>query len=203
MSKSHPEHERYPDAYHDIYSRTTFGIWMYLLSDFILFGTLFATYVVLRNNVFGGPTARDLFDLRSALIQTLILITASFTVGIAGASAHRRNKHLTISLFTLTFLLGIAFMWMELAEFSRLVGEGNSWKISAFLSAYFTVVGTFGIHMIFALLWVPILIIPVWKEGLTPVSIRRLTCLKIFWQFLSIIWIFIFSFIYLLGVKYD
>ncbi len=193
-------HEPYPDAYHDAYSRTTFGFWLYLLTDFILFGSLFATYAVLHNNTFGGPGAGQLFHLPFNLIQALILLTASFTVGLGGASAHRRKKSWTIALFGLTFLLGAIFLWMQFDEFSRLIQSGNGWQRSAFLSAYFTLVGTFALHMVFALLWIFVLLVPVCIQEIDAVCIRRLTCLKMFWQFLNIVWVFIFCFVYLMGV---
>ncbi|MBI2811726.1 MAG: cytochrome c oxidase subunit 3 [Candidatus Melainabacteria bacterium] len=193
------QHEKYPDPYHDAYSRSVFGFWVYLLTDFILFGSLFATYAVLHNNTFGGPPASELFHLHYALAETFVLLTCSFVVGLAGAAAHRRDKKLTISLFAATFVLGIIFMGMEISEMSRLIESGNSWQRSAFLSSYFTLVGTHGVHILFGLLWIPILLFPVLREGLTAVSIRRLTCLRMFWQFLNIVWIFIFSFVYLMG----
>lgn len=194
-------HESYPDTHHDTYSRTLFGFWMYLLSDFILFGSLFATYVVLRDSTFGGPSAADLFHLPYALVQTLILLVSSFTIGIGAAFAHRNNKNWTIILFAITLLLGCVFVGMEFAGFKHLVDTGNGWQRSAFLSGFFTLVGTHGIHMLFAILWILVLIVPVCKDGLTSASIRRLSCLKMFWQFLNIVWIFIFSFVYLMGVK--
>jgi len=193
-------HEVYPDPHRDLYSRTTFGFWVYLLTDFVLFGTLFATYAVLAKSTFGGPCVRDIYDLPYTLAPVLILLVSSLTIGLGTAMAHRKNKRWTIILFLLTFLLGILFTGMELSDLIQLVKEGHSWKKSAFLSAYFTLVGTHGVHMIFALLWVIVLILPVIREGITHVSLRRLTCLKMFWQFLNIIWVFIFSFVYLLGV---
>jgi len=193
------KHEPYPDAYHDAYAKTIFGFWIYILTDFILFGTLFATYAVLHNNVFGGPSARELFSLPFVFIQTLVLLVCSYTVGMAGAAAHRRDKKLTYLFFGITFLLGVVFTWMGIADFSRLIQAGHDWRGSAFLGAYFTLVGTHTLHMVFALLWIPIFLIPMWKEGLDPVNIRRLTCLKMFWQFLNIVWVFIFSFVYLMG----
>jgi cytochrome o ubiquinol oxidase subunit 3 len=200
MKQSNPiQHEQYPDTHHDAYSRTTFGFWMYILSDFILFGTLFATYAVLHNNTFGGPSGKELFNMPMALLQTLILLICSFTIGLASASAHRKNKNLCLSFLVSTFVLGIIFMGVEFSELSRLIQEGNSWKRSAFLSAYFTVIGTHGIHVLFALLWIPVLGIPVLREGITFVSVRRLTCLKMFWQFINIVWIFIFSFVYMMA----
>ncbi len=193
-------HEHYPDVYHDAYSRTVFGFWIYLMSDFVLFGALFATYAVLNHSVFGGPPACELFHLPFTLNQTLLFLVSSLTIGLGGAAAHRQNKRATLALFAVTFLLGCIFMGMELTEFSRLLNTGNRWDRSAFLSAYFTIVTTHGLHVIFGLLWIIILLVPVWREGISHVSLRRLTCLRMFWQFLNIIWMFIFSFVYLLGV---
>lgn len=193
-------HEPYPDKHHDAYSRTVFGFWLYLLTDFVLFAVLFATYIVLQNSTFGGPSAKDLIDLPFTFIQSLVLLTSSFTIGLAGALAHRQNKKGTIIFFAITFLLGVAFLWMEFSRFSALISEGYTWKPSAFLSAFYTLIGTHALHMIFALLWVIVLIIPVCIYGVTPVSIKRLTCLRMFCQFLNVIWMFIFTFVYLAGV---
>ncbi|MBI3236262.1 MAG: cytochrome c oxidase subunit 3 [Chlamydiales bacterium] len=192
---------KYPDTHHDTYSRTVFGFWVYLLTDFVLFGTLFATYAVLGRNTFGGPGAKELFDLGDVLQRTLVLLLASFTAGLAGASAHRRCLPRTLLFFSLTFLLGILFMVMQYAEFESLITSGNSWQRSAFLSAYFTLLGTYAIHIIFGLLWTLVLILPICFQGISPVDIRRLTCLRMFWQFLNIVWIFIFTFVYLIGAK--
>lgn len=195
-------HENYPDTHHDAYSRTTFGFWVYLMSDFILFGALFAAYVVLSNSTFGGPSAKDLFHLPFTLVQTLLLIFGSFTAGLAGASAHRQQKNRTLLFFGLTFLLGSAFMGMELNEFSRFSSAGNGWDQSAFLSAYFTLIATHGLHVLFGLLWIIVLLIPVCLEKeISQASVRRLTCLRMFWQFVNVIWVFIFSFVYLMGVR--
>jgi cytochrome o ubiquinol oxidase subunit 3 len=193
-------HEHFPDPHRDLYSRTTFGFWIYLLTDFVLFGTLFATYAVLCRSTFGGPSAKDLFQLPFTLMPALVLLISSLTVGLGAATAHRKEKNRTMALFAITFLLGIIFVGMELSGLVRLVNSGNGWQMSAFLSAYFTLIGTHAIHMLFALLWIIILLLPVGFEGITSVSLRRLTCLKMFWQFLNIIWVFIFSFVYLLGV---
>jgi cytochrome o ubiquinol oxidase subunit 3 len=194
------DHEQFPDTHHDIYSNTIFGFWLYLLTDFILFGSLFAVYVVLKDSVFGGPSAQDLFSRPFALVQALLMTFASFTAGVAGAYAHRENKKMTIFYFLLTFLLGLAFLGMQASEFHRVLSMGHSWKDSAFLSAYFSLVGTFGIHVIFALLWTPVILFPIWKEGINIVSLRRITCLKMFWQFINLVWIFIFTIVYLMGV---
>jgi len=193
-------HEHFPDPHRDLYSRTTFGFWIYLLTDFVLFGTLFATYAVLHRSTFGGPSVRDLFEVPYTLAPALILLMSSLTVGLGSAMAHRKDKKWTMLLFGITFLLGALFLFMEGGDMARLVHSGAGWEKSAFLSAYFTLVGTHAVHVIFGLLWVLVLLYPVWREGITSVSLRRLTCLKMFWQFLNIIWIFIFSFVYLLGV---
>jgi len=199
---THPSqavHESYPDTHHDIYTKTVFGFWLYLLTDFILFASFFATYAVLYKGTYGGPSGRELFNLPVVLLQTFILLTSSFTSGFAGALAHRKNKMGTIALFLITLLLGCIFTWMEFDEFARFIHEGNSWKKSAFLSAFFTLVGVHGIHMCFAMLWVFVLLFPVFREGLTPVNIRRLTCLRMFWQFLNVVWVFIFTMVYMGG----
>jgi cytochrome o ubiquinol oxidase subunit III len=192
-------HEMSPDTHHDPYSKTVFGFWVFLMSDFILFGTLFATYAVLNGGTYGGPSAGELFSLPFNLAQTLVLLLCSFVSGLAGAAAHRRRRNWTLALFGLTFVLGALFLGMMLTEFSGLIAAGHAWHQSAFLSAYFTLVGTHGVHLLFGLLWIPVLLIPVWKEGIGHATLRRLTCLRMFWQFLNIVWIFIFSFVYLMG----
>lgn len=193
-------HEGYPDTHHDPCSRTTFGFWLYLLTDFVLFGTLFACYAVLRKSTFGGPSAAEVFRDSPALTLTLLLLVCSFTAGLGGAYAHRREKTKAIALLGATFFLGLVFTWIEWADMSRLVQMGHSWKNSAFLSAYFTIMGTHAVHMVFALLWTLVLLFPLWREeSISHVSVRRIICLKMFWQFLNIVWIFIYSFVYLMG----
>ncbi len=194
-------HEVYPDPHHDVYSKTIFGFWIYLLTDFVLFGILFATYAVLQDSTFQGPSAKDLFNPSYNLVQTLILLTSSLTVAFGGAFAHRRKKGMTIVFFVLTFILGLIFADMQYHEFSHVIQLGYSWKTSAFLSAYFTLVFTHTIHILVGLLWIIVLIIPVCVYKVTNESVKRLTCMRMFWQFLNIVWIFIFTMIYLLGVK--
>jgi len=191
--------ESFPDTHRDSYSKTIFGFWVYLLTDFVFFATLFASYIVLHNNTFGGPAGRELFHLPSVLWQTTILLTCSFTSGMAGAYVHRKQKNGALLWLFITFLLGLAFIGMEFSEFSRLHASGNGWARNAFLSAYFTLVGTHGIHVLFALLWSIAYAWPLLKGDFSHVTIRRVTCLRIFWQFLSVVWVFIFSIVYLLG----
>jgi len=183
----------------ETYSKTIFGFWTYLMTDCILFATLFATFLVLHKNTFGGPGAKELFSLPFALTETLILLTSSFTCTLSKLAAFRNDKNKVIAWFAVTFLLGVAFIAMELNEFAHLVHDGNSWQRSGFLTAFFTLVGTHGLHISTGLLWMIILIVPVFRNGLTPVSLKRLTCLRMFWHFLDIVWIFIFTIVYLMG----
>jgi len=189
------------ETHHDVYSKTIFGFLVYLLTDFMMFATLFATFGVLRHSTYGGPSARDLFHLPFTLTQTLILLVSSLTVGLGGAFAHRQQKNKTLILFGITFLLGIVFIGMEFSEYGQLIRQGASWKRSAFLSAYFTLLGTHAIHVFLGLLWMIVLIIPVFLSGLTEASVRRLSCLRMFWQFLNVVWIFIFAIVYVIGVS--
>ena len=180
-------------------SKTIFGFWVYLMTDCVLFATLFATYAVLRNSTFGGPSGSDLFSLPFVLVETLILLASSFTCGLAMLAAHRKDQTKTLLWFGVTFLLGIAFLSLELTEFSHLVNEGNSWTRSAFLSAFFTLVGTHGLHITAGLLWMAVMMFTITKQGLVNSTLRRLTMLSLFWHFLDIIWIFIFTIVYLMG----
>lgn len=197
MTDHHAVHAKHLE---ETYSKTIFGFWCYLMTDCILFGTLFATYIVLHNNTFGGPGAKDLFSLPFALTETLILLTSSFTCTLSKLAVYRGDKNKVIGWFIVTFLLGLAFVIMEVNEFSNFVHEGHSWRSSGFLTGFFTLVATHGLHISTGLLWMIILIIPVCRHGLTPVSLKRLTCLRMFWHFLDIVWIFIFTIVYLMGV---
>jgi cytochrome o ubiquinol oxidase subunit 3 len=134
-------------------SKTLFGFWMYIMTDCILFASLFATFAVLRNNTFGGSSGKELFSLPFVLTETLILLTSSFTCGLGMLAVHARNRKLVLAFFGLTFLLGLSFLGLELNEFHKLATEGNSWRKSGFLSAFFTLVGTHGAHITIGLIW--------------------------------------------------
>ena len=181
-------------------SMTYLGFWIYLMTDCILFATLFATYAVLHGNTFGGPSAKDLFELPYALAQTMLLLASSFTSGIAMLQQYLNNKKWVMGWFGVTFLLGVAFLVLELNEFHHFSQSGNNWERSAFLSSYFTLVATHGLHITTGLLWMIVLLVPVFRHGLTHVSLKRLTCLRLFWHFLDVVWIFIFTIVYLMGV---
>lgn len=181
-------------------SKTMLGFWIYLMTDCVLFASLFATYAVLHGNTFGGPTSKDLFDLPFVLIETLLLLASSFTAGIAILGLRAGKRAQVMGWFGVTFVLGLVFLIMEITEFAHLANEGNSWSRSAFLSAFFTLVGTHGLHIATGLFWMIVLLVQLMKKGITESVSRRLTLLGMFWHFLDIIWIFIFTIVYLMGV---
>lgn len=180
--------------------KTLFGFWLYIMTDCVLFASLFATYAVLHNNTFGGPSSKTLFDPGSVLAETLVLLTSSFTCGLAMLAVRAKQKRQVIGWFIVTALLGLAFLGIEIHEFVGLVSSGNSWRRSGFLSAFFTLVGTHGLHITIGISWMSAMIIKVWKTGLNRATVRRLNMLSYFWHFLDIVWIFIFTVIYMLGV---
>jgi len=181
-------------------AKTLFGFWTYLMTDCVLFASLFATFAVLRHNTFGGPGGAELFNLPFVLAETLILLTSSFTCGLGMLYANRGFKNISLALFSVTFLLGASFLGLELHEFHKLAIEGNSWRRSGFLSAFFTLVGTHGAHISAGLIWMIVMITRVNLKGLTPRNLQRLKMLSMFWHFLDVVWIFIFSIVYLFGV---
>lgn len=182
-------------------TKTPFGFWVYIMTDCVLFATLFATYAVLRDNTFGGPSGADIFSMPFVLTETLILLTSSFTCGLAMLATHRNDKRQVVLWFIITMLLGIAFLTMELSEFRHLAHEGNSWRRSGFLSAFFTLVSTHGLHITIGLLWMGTLVTQIYRRGLTAAIASRLTLVSLFWHFLDIVWIFIFTVVYLMGAK--
>lgn len=180
--------------------RAEFGFWIYLMTDCLLFGSLFATFAVLRNNTYGGPSGADIFEMPFVLAETLILLTSSFVCGLALLAAKAGKQTATLILFGLTFLLGASFLVMELSEFAKLAHEGHSWQASAFLSSFFTLVGTHGAHILAGLIWMAVMMVRVVQKGLSVNNLRRLSLLALFWHFLDVIWIFIFTIVYLMGV---
>lgn len=179
--------------------KTIFGFWVYVMTDCILFATLFATYAVLRNNVADGPSGRDIFNLPYVLTETLLLLTSSFTCGLMILAA-RAGKLRQVSLWlTVTFALGLSFVTMEITEFVRLVSDGHGWQTSASLSSFFTLVGTHGLHISIGLLWILVMGGFLMRRGLSTHMLRRLEMFSIFWHFLDIVWVFIFTIVFLMG----
>lgn len=181
----------YPDTHHDPYSKTVFGFWVYLLTDFMMFGALFATYVVLRR----PPVPDGLFAMPTVFAQTFLLLGAATASGLGGVAAHRREARSALGWFSAVFVLGAVFFSLELQELMRI-----DWSQSGMLSAYITLLSTHAAHVALGLLWIPVLLVPVWLEGVTSTSLRRLTCLKMFWQFVNVVWLFILGIVYLMEV---
>jgi cytochrome o ubiquinol oxidase subunit III len=176
-----------------------FGFWIYLMTDLIIFGVLFATFIVLRHNTFGGPSGQELFEMPSALAETLILLTSSFTCSVAMIEVHGERKKAALFWFVLTVALGASFLVLEISEFSGFVGKGDSWQRSGFLSSFFTLVGTHGLHIFCGLLWMIVAMVRLWTRPLIESSVSRIYRMALFWHFLDFVWIFIFTVVYAMG----
>lgn len=182
-------------------SKTTLGFWFYLMTDCILFASLFATFAVLRTATAGGVSGREIFSLPLVLAETVILLTSSFSCGIALVSLKQRNVKRMIIALVVTYALGIAFLTIEISEFLKLIHEGHGPGASAFLSAFFTLVGTHGFHITIGLIWLLVLIGVLARRGLSSKLARQLTLFGLFWHFLDLVWIFIFTVVYLIGAS--
>ena len=181
-------------------ARTSIGFWIYLMTDCVLFASLFATFAVLLTATAGGPAGHDIFEPPLVLAETIILLTSSFSCGVALLGLKARNVRQVVTALSVTFVLGVAFLTIELSEFTKLVTEGHSWQVSAFLSAFFTLVGTHGLHIFVGLIWLVTLVTVLLRRGLTDKLSRQLTLFGLFWHFLDLVWIFIFTVVYLIGV---
>lgn len=179
---------------------TLFGFWLYLLSDLMIFACLFATYGVLSRSYAAGPSGRDLFDLTLVAINTGILLVSSITYGLAMIAMQRRSLRGLVGWLAATGVLGLAFLGVELYEFAHLIHLGAGPQRSAFLSAFFALVGTHGLHVLFGVVWLVVLCVQLRRHGITPANARRVACLSMFWHFLDVVWIGVFSFVYLMGV---
>jgi cytochrome o ubiquinol oxidase subunit 3 len=196
ISTTYNEEVKHPDTV----AMQTFGFWLYLMSDLIIFATLFATFAVFSRSYAGGPTGKQLFDLHYTLGETLFLLCSSVAYGLVMLAVHRGKKKWVLLGLVVTFLLGLGFVSMEIYEFYGLVAAGHGPDRSAFLSSFFTLVGTHGTHVTFGLIWMAVMMGQVAVKGLsTPVQ-SRLMRLSMFWHFLDLIWIGIFSIVYLMGV---
>jgi cytochrome o ubiquinol oxidase subunit III len=178
-----------------------YGFWIFILSDIIMFSGLFAAYAVLSPNTAGGPTGRELFDLRNVLIETACLLFSSYTCGLGALSAERQHLDRFYVFAALTFALGAAFLFIEFSEFAGMVSKGAGPSRSAFLSAFFTLVGMHGAHVTSGLLWLIYMVAQVAAKGLRPHVLRRLLCFSLFWHALDIIWVGVFTLVYLIGSR--
>jgi cytochrome o ubiquinol oxidase subunit III len=178
-----------------------YGFWIFLLSDFILFSGLFAAHAVLSSNTAGGPTGAELFNLRNVFIETMCLLFSSYTCGLGALSAERRQSARFLIFAALTFVLGAAFLVIESTEFASIVSKGAGPSRSAFLSAFFTLVGAHGVHVTGGLLWLIYMVAQVVAKGLRPHVLRRLLCWSLFWHALDIVWVGVFTLVYLMGAR--
>lgn len=182
-------------------SKAQLGFWLYLMTDCMLFTSLFATYMILRHSTNGGPGGSEIFSIGFVLIETLILLTSSYMCGLANLAIHNnRMKEFAIYL-GVTIALGVSFLAMELTEFGHLIADGHGWQTSAFMSSFFTLVGVHGLHITIGLLWAAVLIWALYRQGRHEDLLRKFSMFAIFWHFLDIVWIFIFTIVYVMGVR--
>ncbi|CAM3939067.1 cytochrome o ubiquinol oxidase subunit III [Rahnella bruchi] len=192
--EAHAEH-----GHHDAGATKVFGFWIYLMSDCILFASLFATYAVLVNGTAGGPSGKDIFELPFVLVETFCLLFSSITYGFAMLAMNKGNTAGVKGWLFLTFLFGLGFIGMELYEFHHLIAEGFGPQRSGFLSGFFALVATHGLHVTCGLIWILTMMVQVSRRGLTEVNKTRLMCLSLFWHFLDVVWICVFTVVYLMG----
>ncbi|MET0518187.1 MAG: cytochrome o ubiquinol oxidase subunit III [Burkholderiaceae bacterium] len=190
----------YDNGDHHPQQGTLLGFWLYLMSDCLIFAVLFATYAVLGRNYAAGPSGADLFDLPVVALNTAFLLLSSITYGFAMIAMQKNQRNAMLGWLAITAVFGLAFLGLELTEFAHLIHEGAGPQRSAFLSSFFTLVGTHGLHVTFGSIWLLTLMAQVLKHGLTPENKRRLMCLSMFWHFLDVVWIGVFTFVYLMGV---
>ncbi|TWF58626.1 cytochrome o ubiquinol oxidase subunit III [Neorhizobium alkalisoli] len=200
VDKNTPRVYHRPDEEHEHSGGATMlGFWIYLMSDALIFASIFAVYGVLSRNYAGGPAPQQLFELPLVALNTAFLLASSITFGVGMQAMEADDKGRTRFWLAITGLLGLAFLGVELSEFASLIAEGATPQRSAFLSAFFTLVGTHGTHVFFGLIWLVTLFVQIGQRGLTADNKRRIMCLSMFWHFLDIIWIGVFTFVYLFG----
>jgi len=202
LEREHPQHAAEHAASELMTKRIIvgYGFWVFLLSDIIMFSTFFATYAVLVDATAGGPSGQDLFDLRNTAIETACLLLSSFTCGVASIGAQTNRGSWFYGAMTVTFILGAAFIALEVQEFAGLVAQGAGPTRSAFLSAFFTLVGCHGLHVSAGLLWLLTMMAQVFAKGYRADILRRMLCFSLFWHALDIIWVALFTTVYLMGV---
>ncbi|WP_438448019.1 cytochrome aa3 quinol oxidase subunit III [Gorillibacterium sp. sgz5001074] len=176
------------------------GFWIFLGAEIVLFATLFSVYSVLHNRYAGGPTQADMFEIGGVMAQTLLLLTSSFTCGIAILEMRNNNLKRLLVWMAVTLVLGAGFLFMEISEFRHYVHMGATMQTSGYLSAFFVLLGTHGLHVTMGIGWAVLIIIQLLKRGLTPVTARKTFIISLYWHFLDVVWIFIFTFVYLKGM---
>jgi cytochrome o ubiquinol oxidase subunit 3 len=178
-----------------------YGFWIFILSDIVMFSALFAAYAVLAGNTAGGPSGADLFNVRNVFLMTMCLLVSSYTCGLGALSAEQRKPERFLIFAAPTFVLGAAFLFLEISEFVGMIDKGAGPSRSAFLSAFFTLVGMHGAHVSAGLIWLIYMVAQVVAKGLRAAVLRRLLCFSLFWHALDIVWIGVMTLVYLMGVQ--
>ncbi|EIT86979.1 cytochrome o quinol oxidase subunit III [Fictibacillus macauensis ZFHKF-1] len=194
ISKHTHEHEHHHDTF------KLLGFWIFLVTDCIIFACLFAVYAVLRGHTDGDLTGKELFEIKGFTAETFILLTSSFTSGLATLALHKGKKAQLINWLIVTVVLGLAFVGLEVSEFRTMVHEGASISTNGFLSAFFTLVGTHGLHVSFGLIWMTAVILQIRRHGINEKVKEKVTIVGLYWHFLDVVWIFIYTVVYLMGV---
>ncbi|NCC23106.1 MAG: cytochrome o ubiquinol oxidase subunit III [Alphaproteobacteria bacterium] len=195
-----PDAPVYADEHdHDHADVSAFGFWLYIVSDLVLFSALFATYAVLSESFAGGPTGAEMIDLDLIFVSTMLLLFSSLSFGLSLLAMHAGQAKTVLTGLVITFLLGGGFIALEAYEFHHLIVHGAGPTVSAYWSAFFGLVGTHGAHVSAGLVWIAVMVVQVLRKGLNPAVRSRLVRLGMFWHFLDVVWIFVFSIVYLLG----
>ncbi|PWU66792.1 MULTISPECIES: cytochrome aa3 quinol oxidase subunit III [Gracilibacillus] len=176
------------------------GFWIFLGAEIVLFSTLFASYFVLEHNTAGGPAGQDIFVLKDVLIETFLLLTSSFTSGLAIHAMRNHDKKGLLTWMIVTLLLGAGFLYFEINEFLHFIHEGATIQTSGFTAGLFTLLGTHGAHVTFGIIWISLLLVQLVRRGITEKTSSKLFIASLYWHFLDVVWIFIFTFVYLKGM---
>ncbi|WNW13626.1 cytochrome o ubiquinol oxidase subunit III [Pseudomonas sp. DTU_2021_1001937_2_SI_NGA_ILE_001] len=199
-SGAHGHDHGHDDHHHDSGEMKVYGFWLYLMTDCVLFASFFAVFAVMANSVAGGPSGKDIFELPFVAVETAFLLISSITYGFAMLALYKGKKSQVLGWLAVTWLCGAGFIAMEVYEFHHLIVHGHGPDKSGFLSAFFSLVGLHGAHVTSGLIWMAIMMYQVNKKGLTNTNKTRLSCLSLFWHFLDVVWIGVFTIVYLLGV---
>ncbi|MCE0450445.1 cytochrome o ubiquinol oxidase subunit III [Brevibacillus sp. AF8] len=201
MATNHDHGHGHDHDHHEEHEQLkVLGFWIFVVTDCVLFGTLFATYAVMMNSFAGGPTGQELFQLPGVIASTFILLTSSFTSGLAVLAMNKGNVKQLIAWLAVTGLLGLSFVVLEVTEFMHLMSEGATMATSGYWSAFYTLVGTHGLHVTLGLFWMTALMIQLKRRGISAVTRRKITNFSLYWHFLDVVWIFLFTVVYLMGV---
>jgi cytochrome o ubiquinol oxidase subunit 3 len=200
MNHGHDAHHGHDHGHHDQEGLKILGFWIFLVTDCLLFSSLFAEYAILHTHTDGGPSGKELFDIPGFVTETFLLLTSSFTSGLAVMQMRRGNLKSLISWLIVTALLGLGFIGFEVKEFASLVSEGHTMASNAFLSSFFTLVGTHGCHVSLGLAWMTGIMLQLARRGINAVTSRKVFIVCLYWHFLDVVWVFLFTVVYLMGV---